>query len=96
MHVLEVPGHTPGHLALWSPDERVLVVADTLSTYDVGWVNMMRGNQAGIDDSLTSLGVLTRQVGQARDGGLVPAGSVGSVVVVLVQPCWQSLSPLGF
>ena len=31
-----------------------------------------------------SLVVLTRQVGQAGDGWLVPAGGVGSVVVVLV------------
>lgn len=53
--VLEVPGHTPGHLALWNPDERILVVGDTLSTYDVGWVNVMRDGPAGIDASLTSL-----------------------------------------
>lgn len=53
--VVAVPGHTPGHLALWSPDERVLVVGDTLSTYDVGWVNVMRDGPDGIDDSLTSL-----------------------------------------
>ena len=53
--VLEVPGHTPGHLALWNPDERVLVVGDTLSTYDVGWVNVMRDGPAGIEDALASL-----------------------------------------
>lgn len=53
--VVAVPGHTPGHLALWSPDEHVLVVGDTLSTYDVGWVNVMRDGPAGIDDSLDSL-----------------------------------------
>ena len=53
--VLAVPGHTPGHLALWNPDDAVLVVGDTLSAYDVGWVNVMRDGPAGIDDSLDSL-----------------------------------------
>jgi hypothetical protein len=34
------PGHTPGHLSLWQPEERLLVVGDALSDYDVGWVNL--------------------------------------------------------
>ena len=37
--VISTPGHTPGHLSLWQPEERLLVVGDTLSDYDVGWVN---------------------------------------------------------
>jgi len=36
--VIRTPGHTLGHLSLWQPDERVLVVGDALSDYDVGWV----------------------------------------------------------
>lgn len=36
--VVRTPGHTPGHLSLWQPDERLLVVGDALSDYDVGWV----------------------------------------------------------
>ena len=32
--VVRTPGHTPGHLALWQPDERLLVVGDALSDYD--------------------------------------------------------------
>ena len=56
--MLEVPGHTPGHLALWQADERLLVVGDTLSTYDVGWVNVMRDGPSGIDDALRSLHLL--------------------------------------
>ena len=38
--VVRTPGHTPGHLALWQPDERLLVVGDALSDHDVGWVNL--------------------------------------------------------
>lgn len=37
--VLRTPGHSPGHLSLWQPDERLLVAGDALSDYDVGWVN---------------------------------------------------------
>lgn len=38
--VVHTPGHTPGHLSLWQPEERLLVVGDALSDYDVGWVNL--------------------------------------------------------
>jgi glyoxylase-like metal-dependent hydrolase (beta-lactamase superfamily II) len=38
--IVRTPGHTPGHLSLWQPDERLLVVGDALSVYDVGWVNL--------------------------------------------------------
>lgn len=38
--VVRTPGHTPGHLALWQPDERLLAVGDALSDYDVGMVNI--------------------------------------------------------
>lgn len=38
--VVRTPGHTPGHLSLWQPEERLLVVGDALSDYDVGWVNL--------------------------------------------------------
>ena len=36
--VICTPGHTPGHLCLWWPDERLLIAGDALSN-DVGWVN---------------------------------------------------------
>jgi hydroxyacylglutathione hydrolase len=38
--VVRTPGHTPGHLSLWQPEERLVVVGDALSDYDVGWVNL--------------------------------------------------------
>jgi glyoxylase-like metal-dependent hydrolase (beta-lactamase superfamily II) len=36
--IVATPGHTPGHLSLWQPDERLLIVGDALSDHDVGWV----------------------------------------------------------
>ncbi|WP_327723430.1 MBL fold metallo-hydrolase [Streptomyces europaeiscabiei] len=55
--VVRTPGHTPGHLALWQPDERLLVVGDALSDYDVGWVNLALD---GPDAATTALASLKR------------------------------------
>ncbi|MFI5735056.1 MBL fold metallo-hydrolase [Kribbella sp. NPDC051587] len=55
--VIRTPGHTPGHLALWQPEERLLVVGDALSDYDVGWVNLALD---GVEASRTALESLER------------------------------------
>jgi glyoxylase-like metal-dependent hydrolase (beta-lactamase superfamily II) len=55
--VVRTPGHTPGHLSLWQPDERLLVVGDALSDYDVGWVNLAFD---GPDAAATALASLHR------------------------------------
>lgn len=53
--VIRTPGHTPGHLSLWQPDEDLLVVGDALSDYDVGWVNIALDGPAVAATALTSL-----------------------------------------
>ena len=53
--VIATPGHTPGHLCLWQPDERLLVVGDALSDYDVGWVNTALDGPAAAATALSSL-----------------------------------------
>ncbi|MFB7611099.1 MBL fold metallo-hydrolase [Streptomyces gardneri] len=55
--VVHTPGHTPGHLALWQPEERLLVVGDALSDYDVGWVALALD---GPDAATTALASLQR------------------------------------
>ena len=55
--VIRTPGHTPGHLALWEPDQRLLIVGDALSDYDVGWVNTALD---GPDATRTALASLRR------------------------------------
>ncbi|MEU2236792.1 MBL fold metallo-hydrolase [Streptomyces vietnamensis] len=55
--VVRTPGHTPGHLALWQPEERLLVVGDALSDYDVGWVDLALD---GPDAATTALASLQR------------------------------------
>ena len=53
--VVRTPGHTPGHLSLWQPDERLLVVGDALSDYDVGWVNLALDGPAAAAAALESV-----------------------------------------
>ncbi len=53
--VIATPGHTPGHLCLWQPDERLLVVGDALSDYDVGWVCTALDGPAAAETALASL-----------------------------------------
>jgi glyoxylase-like metal-dependent hydrolase (beta-lactamase superfamily II) len=55
--VIRTPGHTPGHLSLWQPEERLLVVGDALSDYDVGWVNLALD---GPDAAATAVASLQR------------------------------------
>jgi glyoxylase-like metal-dependent hydrolase (beta-lactamase superfamily II) len=55
--VVCTPGHTPGHLSLWQLEERLLVVGDALSGYDVGWVNLALD---GPDAAATALASLQR------------------------------------
>ncbi|MGQ0844439.1 MAG: MBL fold metallo-hydrolase [Sporichthyaceae bacterium] len=53
--VVATPGHTAGHLCLWQPDERLLVVGDALSDYDVGWVNLALDGAEAADTAVDSL-----------------------------------------
>jgi glyoxylase-like metal-dependent hydrolase (beta-lactamase superfamily II) len=53
--VVRTPGHTPGHLSLWQPDERLLVVGDALSDYDIGWVNLALDGPDAATTALASL-----------------------------------------
>ncbi|HEY7811711.1 MAG TPA: MBL fold metallo-hydrolase [Nakamurella sp.] len=55
--VVATPGHTPGHLSLWQPDQRLLIVGDAVSDYDVGWVNIALD---GPDTAATALASLQR------------------------------------
>ncbi len=44
VRVLHTPGHTPGHLAFWWPESRVLFAGDAIATYPVfgpGWPTFM-------------------------------------------------------
>jgi len=53
--VVATPGHTPGHLSLWQPEERLLVVGDALSDYDVGWINIALDGKEAASTAVDSL-----------------------------------------
>ena len=53
--VLETPGHTPGGLSFYFPDEKVLFSGDTLFYRSIGRTDFPRGN---MDDLMNS--ILTR------------------------------------
>ena len=33
LHVLDTPGHSPGHLAFWWPERRALLAGDAIATW---------------------------------------------------------------
>ncbi|MFJ8025319.1 MBL fold metallo-hydrolase [Streptomyces sp. NPDC096311] len=68
--VVRTPGHTPGHLALWQPEERLLVVGDALSDYDVGWVNLALDRPDTAATALASLRACRVAVDYAEHGPL--------------------------
>ncbi|KQX50813.1 MULTISPECIES: MBL fold metallo-hydrolase [unclassified Streptomyces] len=83
--VVRTPGHTPGHLALWQPEERLLVVGDALSDYDVGWVNLALD---GPDAATTALASLQRLADLAPrvilpSHGPVPADPAAALAAAL-------------
>jgi glyoxylase-like metal-dependent hydrolase (beta-lactamase superfamily II) len=53
--VVRTPGHTPGHLSLWQPEERLLAAGDALSDYDVGWVNLALDGRDAAATAVASL-----------------------------------------
>lgn len=83
--VVHTPGHTPGHLALWQPEERLLAVGDALSDYDVGWVNTALD---GPDAAATALASLQRMADLAPRvllpaHGPIPADPAASFAAAL-------------
>lgn len=78
MRVVHTPGHTPGHVSLYLPDERLLVAADALTADDAGLQGPNPEFTPDVDEAARSVGKLA-----ALDvdgvlcyhGGYVEAGS---------------------
>jgi glyoxylase-like metal-dependent hydrolase (beta-lactamase superfamily II) len=67
--VVRTPGHTPGHLCLWQPDERLLIAGDALSDYDVGWVCTALDGPDAAATAVTSL----ERIAELRPRVILPA-----------------------
>jgi hydroxyacylglutathione hydrolase len=55
LRVLHTPGHTLGHISLWEPKERVLIVGDAAHADDVGWINPYREGTGAIERAAESV-----------------------------------------
>lgn len=55
LEVIETPGHTLGHISLYSPEERVLIAGDLFHPDDVAWLNPFREGVGAIARACESL-----------------------------------------
>lgn len=73
LEVVHLPGHTPGHVALYSPDRRVLVAGDAIATWPAprpvaGWpgFNLNESQHRSSLERLTGLAVEAIGVGHGE------------------------------
>lgn len=52
LKVISTPGHTPGSVVFYSPEERVAFVGDTLYQHGPGLTNFPGGNRAELENSI--------------------------------------------
>lgn len=54
LKVISTPGHTPGSVVFYSPEERVAFVGDTLYQHGPGMTNFPGGNRRDLEDSIVN------------------------------------------
>jgi glyoxylase-like metal-dependent hydrolase (beta-lactamase superfamily II) len=77
VRVLHTPGHTPGHLAFWWPERKVLFAGDAIATYpvfDAGWYAFTL-NPTQHRDSLHRMAELDMEVLAVGHGDPITAGA---------------------
>ena len=55
LQVLHTPGHTLGHIALYMPDEQLLICGDLVHRDDVAWLGIFREGAGALHRALESL-----------------------------------------
>ncbi|CAN5597730.1 hypothetical protein BH20ACT10_BH20ACT10_14050 [soil metagenome] len=55
LEVIETPGHTLGHISLYSHEDRVLIGGDLFHSDDVAWLNPFREGVGGASRAIESL-----------------------------------------
>lgn len=54
LKVISTPGHTPGSVVFYSPEERVAFVGDTLYQHGPGLTNFPGGNRHELENSIVN------------------------------------------
>lgn len=54
LKVISTPGHTPGSVVFYSPEEKVAFVGDTLYQHGPGLTNFPGGNRHDLEDSIVN------------------------------------------
>lgn len=54
LKVISTPGHTPGSVVFYSPEEKVAFVGDTLYEHGPGLTNFPGGNRHDLEDSIVN------------------------------------------
>ncbi len=52
LHVISVPGHSPGSIALYCPESKFVITGDALFKGSIGRTDLERGNHAQLVDSV--------------------------------------------
>lgn len=52
MRIIETPGHTPGHIALYNPEQKLLLTGDTLFRESIGRTDLPGGDYSWIMRSI--------------------------------------------
>ncbi len=52
LQIIETPGHTPGHIALYSPENKLLITGDTLFKESIGRTDLPGGDYSWIMRSI--------------------------------------------
>ncbi len=60
LQVLHTPGHTLGHIALYEPNEQVLICGDTVHADDVAWVSIFRDGAGALERAIETTERLLR------------------------------------
>lgn len=60
LQVLHTPGHTLGHIALYAPDDGILVCGDAVHSDDVAWLNVFREGVGALQRATETLDRLAR------------------------------------
>ncbi len=71
--VLHTPGHTLGHISLYTPAEQVLIAGDTVHADDVAWIGFFREGAGALERAMETVERLMRLPVRAAFSGHGPA-----------------------